>query len=329
MKIICTLGPSSYKDNVLSFLKNKVNIFRINLSHTPKEQIINKIKYLKNKKIKNICIDTEGAQLRTNFILKKTYIKKGEYIKVFNNKKNCNINTVSLHPSFELKKIRLNSKIYIGFNSLILKVIKNETNKEYILTKVISPGMLETNKGVHISNNFKLNPLTEKDRYALKLAKNYNIKYFAISFVNRSEDLKQVKKILNKNSFIISKIETLNAINDLKNISKESNALLIDRGDLSRYIPIEKIPYIQEQIIKFAKKNKIPIYVATNLLETMINAKEPTRAESNDIYTTLKQGANGLVLAAETAIGIDPVNCVNFLNKCIQLFKKNKNLKIL
>ena len=156
MKIICTLGPSSYKDNVLSFLKNKVNIFRINLSHTPKEQIINKIKYLKNKKIKNICIDTEGAQLRTNFILKKTYIKKGKYIKVFNNKKNCNLNTVSLHPSFELKKIRLNSKIYIGFNSLILKVIKNETNKEYILTKVISPGMLETNKGVHISNNFKI-----------------------------------------------------------------------------------------------------------------------------------------------------------------------------
>ena len=99
---------------------------------------------------------------------------------------------------------------------------------------------------------------------------------------------------------------------------------MIDRGDLSREVPIEKIPLAQENIIKMSKKNKIPVYVATNLLETMIKDSLPTRAESHDIYSTLKQGSSGLVLAAETAIGMNPIKCVIFLKKCIKAFSFKK-----
>ena len=152
-----------------------------------------------------------------------------------------------------------------------------------------------------------------------------------ISFVNNSKDIEMVKKLTGKNSFIISKIETKNAIINLKKIANISNALLIDRGDLSRYIPIEKIPVAQEMVIKNSIKLKIPTYIATNLLETMIKESLPTRAESHDIFSSLNQGCAGLVLAAETAIGSSPIECVKFLKRCIKnflLIKKTKFSKM-
>ena len=181
---------------------------------------------------------------------------------------------------------------------------------------------------MHISKKINIAALTEKDIEALKIAKNNNIKYYAMSFVNHGNDVKNLKKYVPTNSIIISKIETKSALHNLSNISLNSDALLIDRGDLSRYIPIEKIPVIQEAIAKYAKKIKKPLYVATNLLETMIKENNPTRAESHDIYSTIKQGVNGLVLAAETAIGKDPVNCVRFLKKCLQNFEKKRVKKL-
>ena len=193
-----------------------------------------------------------------------------------------------------------------------------------MLAEVVNPGSLESNKGVHTNSKISLNPLTDKDIKAIKIGLKYKIKYYAMSFVNKGNDVYNLRKLLNKNSVIISKIETLNALKNLSNISKESNALLIDRGDLSRYISIDKIPAIQEGIAKLARKKKVPLYVATNLLETMINESNPTRAESHDIYSTLNQGVQGLVLAAETAIGKDPVECVKFLRKCLNNFGKNK-----
>jgi len=325
IKIICTLGPSSYSPSILKSLKSKgVNIFRINLSHTPKDDIIKKIKFLKKNKIKNICIDTEGAQLRTTKVKNKVFLRKNKVIKIFNNNELSNFKTISFHPKFDLIKCKINTKIYVGFNNLVLKVYKKNIKKNFLLTRVTTGGYLESNKGVHINQNIKLNALTEKDLFAISLAIKNKIKYFAISFVNNSRDLDLVRRITGKKAFLISKIETKSAILNLQKISFKSNALLIDRGDLSRYIPIEEIPAAQEKIINFGNKIKKPVYVATNLLETMIKESQPTRAESHDIFSTLKEGASGLVLAAETAIGLNPIGCVDFLNRSIKIFKKFK-----
>ena len=326
-KIICTLGPSSYSKRVLANLKKeKVNVFRINLSHTPQNQIKSKILYLKKNKIKNICIDTEGAQIRTTECKRKYFLKKNKIIKISNIDRKSNDNEISLYPKFNLLSVKKNTVIYIGFNNLELRVIRTIKDKNLLVCKVLKSGYLESKKGVHIKCNLKLSPLTDKDIFALKTAKEHNIKHFAISFVNSHEDLKIVESYVGKKSTIISKIETNNAIKNLKKISQFSDALLIDRGDLSRYIPIEQIPLAQEQVINFLNKINKPTYVATNLLETMIEQNLPTRAESHDVYSTLKQGAKGLVLAAETAIGKDPVACVKFLKKCIKEFNKSKKI---
>jgi pyruvate kinase len=148
-----------------------------------------------------------------------------------------------------------------------------------------------------------------------------------MSFVNHPDDIKSIRKIIGYKSYLISKIETLDALKNIKKISKASNALLIDRGDLSREVPIEKIPVAQEYVLNNFKKGKIPVFVATNLLETMIKTSLPTRAESHDIYSTLKSGASGLVLAAESAIGTNPVECVKFLKKCVNVFNEKNEIK--
>jgi pyruvate kinase len=326
-KIICTIGPSSYNKKILQNLtKEKVDIFRINLSHTPKNQIRSKILYLKKNKVKNICLDTEGAQIRTTECKKKYFLKKNKIIKISNSHKFSNDKEISLYPKFNFFSFKKNTIILIGFNNLELKVLKSVKEKNFHICKVLKSGYLESKKGVHIKSHVDLPALTEKDVYALKIAKKLNIRHYAISFVNFHTDLILVKNLLGDNVFIISKIETNNAIKNIKKISKLSNALLIDRGDLSRYIPIEQIPLAQEQVINFLNKINKPTYVATNLLETMIEQSLPTRAESHDIYSTLKQGAKGLVLAAETAIGKDPIACVQFLKKCIKEFRKNKKI---
>lgn len=326
-KIICTLGPSSFKKKVLDQLKKEgVDIFRINLSHTSSKDIEKKIIYLKKNKIKKICLDTEGAQLRTSFLKKKIYLKKNKLVKIFCGNKECNKNNLYLYPNFNLSNIRVNSKIHIGFNNLVIKIIKNLKNVNYLYGRVIQDGFLESRKGVHVDQKLNLNCLTPKDNFALNIGIKHKINYYAVSFVNSFKDLVKIRNILGDKVVLISKIETLSAIKDLKRISKFSNSFLIDRGDLSRYVPIEKIPIAQEKILNQSKKLNLPVYIATNLLETMIHSILPTRAESNDIFSSLDKGASGLVLAAETAIGKYPIECVKFLKRCIQAFKNKKKI---
>ena len=328
IKIICTLGPASYSKTILKILsKENVSIFRINLSHTNKNQIKKTINYLKKNKIKNICIDTEGAQIRTTSTKKKYFIKKNSKIEIYNKTNLSNDKKIYLYPYFDLNDLKVGTKIDIGFNSLSIKVVKKNSFNRYLLCKVLKAGYLDSKKGVHIHSEINLPCLTLKDRYAIKLARKLKIKYYAISFVNSHKDLEEVKKITGHSSYIISKIETEDAIINLDKIIKNSDALLIDRGDLSRYVPIEKIPLAQENIIKRSIKLGTPTYVATNLLENMIKEKQATRAESHDIYSTLKEGAKGLVLAAETAIGKNPIECVRFIKKCINVYELNKNKK--
>ena len=326
-KIICTIGPSSSNKKVLSGLKKYgVDIFRINLSHTSLHQLPGKINFLKKNKIKNICIDTEGAQVRTTKVKKGIFFKKNKRIKICIRDKFCNKNNIFLYPDFNLMSVKIDSKIFIGFDNLEIQVIKKNLKKNYLIGKVINDGLLESNKSVHFSCNIKLPPLTAKDIYAIKFSVKRGVKIFAMSFVNELKDLIQIRKLIGKSSFLISKIETDNAIKNLNMIIRKSNALLIDRGDLSRYVRIEKIPLAQRYICNIALSKKIPVYVATNLLESMVKNTQPTRAESNDIFTTLENGAAGLVLAAESAIGKYPVLSAKFLRDCINVFHLKKKI---
>lgn len=330
-KIITTLGPSSFNVKVINdFKKLGVFLYRINLSHTSVSQLRSKIKFLKKLNVKNICLDTEGAQIRTTKIKQKRYLNKGSKIKVLVGNKISNKKKIFLYPEFNLLSCKIGTKIFIGFDDLVLKIIKINQSDYSVIGKVINPGFLDSNKGVHINQNIFLESLTNKDKKCIAIGVKNRIGYFALSFANSGKDVINLRKLIPYKANIISKIETNNAINDLSSICDASNAILIDRGDLSRYVDLTKISYAQNYIIKIGHQKRKPVFIATNLLENMIKFSSPTRAECNDIYNALNQGVDGLVLAAESAIGNDPVKCVKFLSNSIKVFnsfKKNKNIK--
>ena len=319
ISIYCTVGPSSLNKNFLEFSKkNKIDLLRLNLSHLSIKNLVKNIKFIKKFCNIPICIDTEGAQIRTKSRFNK-FFKKQEIGTINKSEKKG----FSFYPDNIFEKIRVGDIFKIGFKGLEIKIIKkNKLNFDF---KAISDGLLENNKGVHLKNRkIKIDYLTNKDFKAIEISKKYNIKYFALSFTNSKNDIKNFSILLPIQKKIY-KIETKKAFKNFKELVKHGENFLIDRGDLSQEISIDKVPWAQRKIIKIAKKYKNKnVYVATNLLETMIENLYPTRAESNDIFSTLEMGASGLVLAAETAIGKYPQECIKFIKKTIWNYKNLK-----
>ena len=194
-----------------------------------------------------------------------------------------------------------------------------------MICNTINSGKLRNNKGVHIENRkIKLDFLTNKDLEAIKIAIKLKINNFALSFANTTNDIIKFNKLL-KNKNRIIKIETSRSVKNFRSILKNGNDFLIDRGDLSKDINIENIPFVQRKLFMLKKKYRNKrVFVATNLLESMMSNNYPTRGEANDIFNCLEMGAHGLVLAAETTVGKYPKEAVIFLIKMIKVFRKNK-----
>jgi len=315
IQIFCTLGPSTLNKKFLKFAEGKVSLLRINNSHLEINKLKEIIKFIKKNSNIPICLDTEGAQIRTR-VKKVAYYKKNKKFKIHLNNGNFNI-----YPSEIYKKLKIKDKLDIGFKNLNAEVIK--IKKKYILLKTISSGVLEKNQGIHLKNrSIKLDFLTKKDLAAIRIAKDLKVKNFALSFTNSVDDIKKFERIISLERKIY-KIETKKAIKNIKNIIKNGKEFLIDRGDLSKETSVEDIPLIQRYIFNISNKYKNKkIYIATNFLESMIVNKYPTRGEANDIFNSLEMGASGLVLAAETAIGKFPFETITFLRKVINKFLK-------
>lgn len=319
MKIFCTLGPSSLNKKFLTFLENKkhiVSLVRINLSHVKSEEIRKIVNLIRKFCSIPICIDTEGAQIRA-----KLNIKKKKIVKIndtfFLSEKGGYFN---LYPDYIFSLIKKGDILNIGFDGLLGKVT-NKKNK-LITLKALSGGILENNKGIHVENrNIRINFLTENDKESIKIGKELNIKYYALSFTNTMSDLINFQNLLPKSNKIF-KIETKQAVKNIKVFFNHESNFLIDRGDLSKSVGIEKIPVIQRDILKLSQKKKTNVSIATNFLESMIEKPYPTRAEVNDVYNALEMGAKNLVLAGETAIGKYPKECVELLERIIKTFKK-------
>ena len=285
IEIFCTLGPSSLNKSFLKFASNNIDLLRLNMSHLSLSKLEKNIKFIKNFSKIPICIDTEGAQIRTKCKRVK-FLKKNQKIKI---EKNSNF---FLYPSEVISKLKVNDKLEIGFRGLSIKLIKKLKNS--FMCKVIEQGFLEPNKGVHVTNRkVNLNYLTDKDLEAIKIGKKHKIKFYALSFTNNERDVVKFNNLaVNENK--IFKIETSEAIKNLSKIMKKGKNFLIDRGDLSKDVKIENIPLVQRKIIALGKKQKKNVYVATNFLESMIINSYPTRAEVNDIYNTIEMGSKVL-----------------------------------
>jgi len=226
--------------------------------------------------------------------------------------------------------------IHIDFDTLILRVTDVSTAAEgYITSKAITGGFIGKNKAVVIDpvleRRFDLPVLSEKDFQSIELGLREEIGYIAVSFVRSGASVDEVRRVTQDKMRIISKVECLEALENVDEIIQKSDFILIDRGDLSKEIPIEKIPFTQKIIIEKARRHQTGVFVATNLLETMVEKRKPTRAEVHDVISTIVDGAMGLTLAAETAIGKHPMECINMLNKLIKhaefTIKSNKNVE--
>jgi pyruvate kinase len=322
-QIITTLGPSTKTEEDLKKLKVRgVDFVRVNLSHSSLEDLEYFIKLAKKVGIPFV-LDTQGSQIRTAELKEDSvFFEEREYVRLYNKDSVYENKSLRLVPDTTIGQLEVGDLIYIDFNSLVLCVTDVSTLSEgYITSVVITSGSVGKNKGVVIhsgSNKYiELPILSEKDKKAIEIGLKFDVKYIAASFMRSGDSVDKVRNATCGQMKIISKIECVDALENLDDIIEKSDYLLLDRGDLSKEIPIEKIPLTQKMILHRANTKNKPVFVATNLLETMINEKKPTRAEVHDIVATLHDGASGLVMAAETAVGKYPMECVNMLNKLI------------
>tara|TARA_Y100001970_G_scaffold2704_1_gene3190 strand:+ start:42171 stop:44345 length:2175 start_codon:yes stop_codon:yes gene_type:complete len=325
-KIIVTVGPSSlYKDAIQKMDSFGADYFRINLSHTKIDEIESMVYQLKKWTNKKICLDTEGAQLRTEEIEKnQLFLEKGGELKIIGNSPNLLDDGLKLNVKNPGELLSIGDVLNIDFNGASVQVIDIIDNNS-ILVRVLKEGLVLSNKGIGVDREISMPSFSKKDIEIFSIAEKIGINTVFLSFSSSSKEVRKIRSIFNNKVEVISKIENRIGIKNIQQICDASDAILIDRGDLSRDVQLEKIPNAQKYIIDQAKISRTPVYIATNLMESMLNNSQPTRAELNDIVGSINSGASGLVLAAETAIGKYPIDAVRIMSTIIHENKKNDN----
>jgi pyruvate kinase len=187
---------------------------------------------------------------------------------------------------------------------------------------VVEGGRAYSNRAVTVDPPPALPTLTDKDQAAIEIAVANGIRHFALSFANHADDVALVRRLLPQDAQLIAKVESVAGVRNMDGIIEAANAVLIDRGDLSREVALELVPFYQKAIVRRANRWNRPVFVATNLLESMVTNRRPTIAEANDIANTLLDGVHGLVLAAETAVGVDPVGSVEMVLRMVRAFDR-------
>ena len=320
-KIIATLGPSSSSKTMLSkLIVSGVDVFRVNFSHAEHkdvERIVSDIKALRIKHNKHVSIlgDLQGPKIRLGNVVPETFLKKGDSI-LFSTKKikNGNSDRVTINYTSFPKDVKKGETVLVDDGKIILQVEKTDRDANVNLI-VIQGGLLSSSKGVNLpSTKISLPALTPKDIKDAKFAAKLGFDWVALSFVRSKNDVLQLREILDKSSNelipIISKIEKPQAINNMDQILKVSNGLMVARGDLGIEIPAEEVPLYQKILVKKANEARKPIIIATQMMESMIDSLTPSRAEVNDVANSVMDGADCIMLSGETSVGKYPCEVV-------------------
>ena len=320
-QILCTLGPASMNDRVVARLEELgVSLFRLNLSHIRAEDLPEMIEFLQKRTSVPICLDTEGAQIRTGYFVEDhVVLRENSAVRVPRSPVPGDSRCFNLYPTGVIDRFEVGDYMTIDTTVLVQVV---DTDADGLVMRVLTGGPVGRNKATTLERDIPLDPLTEKDVRALAIGRDMGIRHVALSFANRASDVAEIRRLSAPGAFVISKIECLGGLAHLEAIAAASDALLIDRGDLSRQVPHERLPLVQKRIIALGKAKGFPVYVATNLMESMRTEPVPTHAEVSDVFNTLADGAGGLVLAAETAVGKFPIGCASMLRKLIQSFEE-------
>lgn len=329
-KIVATVGPStnSYK-SILSLMKAGANGIRLNFSHGTVQERTDQINWIRKAseelgKPVAIIQDLQGPKIRLGDFDGLVDIKKGDVITL-----GLNVDyqrTGEIPVQFDLSKsVEPGEKLYISDGKIKTKVKSVKDGK--VTVEVENNGILIRRKGINLPDtDFGNDIITAKDKEDIVFGSTKDIDYVALSFVQSAEDIKKLKKILaglGSNARVIAKIETKKAIDNLEDIIQETDAVMIARGDLATETSPESVPIIQRKIIELGKKYAKPSIVATQLLGSMTDMPEPTRAEVSDVATATIVGADAIMLSDETAIGKYPIETINVMKRVINYTQKN------
>ncbi|MFK7853078.1 MAG: pyruvate kinase [Granulosicoccus sp.] len=322
-KIIGTLGPSSNNyDTILKLFDAGIDVFRLNFSHGSHEdhakthQLIRDVEAERGRPI-GILADLQGPKLRVgSFANGSEMLVPGKQFTLDQDPTPGDVNRAPLlHPEI-FAALTVGAQLLINDGKIRLKVL--EFTETSALTEIMVGGEISGNKGVNVPDLYlPISPLTEKDRRDLEYALSLGVDWVAISFVQRADDMVELRDLVAGRAAIMAKLEKPKAIEHLEAIVQLSDSVMVARGDLGVEMPQEKVPVVQKQILRCARQEGKPVIVATQMLESMIHAPIPTRAESSDVATAVYDGADAVMLSAETAAGSFPVEAATAMNRII------------
>jgi pyruvate kinase len=320
-KIVATLGPSSSSPEQLKALfEAGADVFRINMSHTSRERLAElhgRVRTLEREESRPIglLVDLQGPKIRLGEMAGgATDLEAGVRVNLILAAKSVDTGVVPVPHSEVFAALKPGDKLLIDDGKISLRI--DRAGRESASAVVLIGGIVKDRKGVNLPDTVLPIPaLTAKDRSDLEAALNLGADWVALSFVQRPEDVADVRKVVSGKASVLAKIEKPKALDWLSEILDLTDALMVARGDLGVELPLESVPIRQKEITRAARRAGKPVVVATQMLESMIEAAAPTRAEVSDVATAVFDGADAVMLSAETAAGKHPIDAVTMMDR--------------
>lgn len=337
-KIVATLGPATNTKEILKELASSgVNVFRINFSHAKYDDVKERLRQIREVNEENgynvaILADLQGPKLRVGVMEENTVLEEGQQF-IFTTEE-CIGNKEKAFMTYQSfpKDVKAGEQILVDDGKLLFKVVSTDKKSE-VVTEVIVGGVLSSKKGVNLPNTkISLPALTQKDKKDAIFALQQNVDWIALSFVRTPEDLRMLRDLIAQNSEyrvpVIAKIEKPEAVENIDSLIPYCDGLMVARGDLGVEVPMQEVPLIQKLLVDRAKKARIPVIIATQMMETMIENSVPTRAEVNDVANSIMDGADAVMLSGETSIGKHPIKVIQKMTEIIQSVEHSPMIKV-
>jgi len=338
-KIVATLGPATADPEVIkNMMIAGVNVFRINFSHADYDDVRERIEMIRRINQENgfhtaILADLQGPKLRVGVMEEGTVVTPGDKVTFVTgepfvgNKERAYMN----YEKFPAD-VRPGERILLDDGKLIFEVLSSNGENE-VEAVVIQGGPFSSKKGVNLPNTkVSLPALTEKDIRDALFAITQEVDWFALSFVRHPDDIQDLKDLIEENAGhkipIIAKIEKPEALKNIDKIMAACDGIMVARGDLGVEIPAEEVPLIQKELVHKAKAHHIPVIIATQMMESMINSLTPTRAEVNDVGNSVLDGADAVMLSGETSVGKYPVQVIEQMSRIIRSVEDSDIIKV-
>jgi len=336
-KIVATIGPSSYDKAILKeMFAAGLNVARINFSHSNHQQakqIFDWVQEINEEEDRNVAVlgDLQGPKLRLGDVKQGQTLKRGQGITITTDECIGDVSKVYItYPDFP-KDVKVGDRIMLDDGKLILRAEATNGVNE-VIAKVIQGGELKSKKGVNLPNTkISLPCLTPKDLADLKFALKHGIEWIGLSFVRNVQDVKELQKIITDNNSparIIAKIEKPEAIRQIDAIIKQTDAVMVARGDLGVEVPMERVPNLQKMISQKCIKYSTPVIIATQMMESMMDSLSPSRADVNDVANAVHDRVDGVMLSGETSVGKYPIRVIKAMNKVVRNVENYADLEM-